>query len=812
MDTTKGITFFSIRNLADMEVAEMESPWDYDASNCPWDSTKEAYKEWMKMGSTDHCLYSAIEPQYHVMRTGPSNEACYIHAFVADYDGIAPQDPLALVEKQSTSACLPNYVTKTFSNQIRLVWLFERPLRVMDNAHAAGMLKHIGKKLHADKWFAKLDKKTYDPKQFWCIGKEWLPTSQVGRSIKGFTLDTWAQEYFMENQKSLVNTDTLIPIADLEQEAQTRGFQRVTHFEPGRHCRRFWDPASDNDNGCLITEHGVCVYVPHDKPFMAWRDIFGREFTAKYENKKFDKFYDSVYYDNAMGNFWYLNEKGDFIMRGKTEVARHLKCLGSSASIPKGGTSSDLDERLLYLELNRTVDQVSQLVYFPVGVVRNSSRQNILNISRVRTIDPGVPQCDAKLPWMSKGVANAFPFIHGLITHLFAGVNIPGWRTGDPSQIDVFLWWLARFYRAGYYRKPASGHVMFLAGGTGQGKSLLASFIIPELMGGTNSNAESFLLGKTRFNSSFAKQPVVTLNDCASANVQAAKLIRDTLKQVAADGSLMVAEKFGNEEQTPWFGRFIVTLNTDHDSMMILPELNASVRDKFIYLMAAAEGTKKYAAFGERDENEARIRAELPIFARYLLDMPLPKRDNEWFDIRFGFKAWQHPIMVERCMTDESCEAVLDAMDMAFSALAPVGRDGKKIFWEGSATELYMCLAETGGDRGNECFRNAIRSNMRTFGKMLAKIRDMGYDIKDCGKNGRGNTKWRVYYGIVTEAPPNVKRRAEALADGIGNFEQTEKEEQDGSGSDQGNEAGGEAVNPGGEDVDSNITEEVLPV
>jgi hypothetical protein len=270
----------------------------------------------------------------------------------------------------------------------------------------------------------------------------------------------------------------------------------------------------------------------------------------------------------------------------------------------------------------------------------------------------------------------------------------------------------------------------------------------------------------------------------------------------------MVSEKFGNEEQTPWFGRFIVTLNTDHDSMMILPELNNSVHDKFIYLLAAAEGTKKYAAFGERDENEARIRAELPIFARYLLDMPLPGRGHEHFDIRFGFKAWQHPIMVERCMTDESCEAVLDAMDMAFSALPPRNNKDQKVYWEGSATELYMCLAETGGDRGNECFRNAIRSNMRTFGKMLAKIRDMGYDIKDCGKNGRGNTKWRVFYGIVTEAPPEVKKRAEAAAGGLGNFNQTEEEKENGNES----ETSEGTDDPRGEDVDDNVTEEVLPV
>lgn len=758
MDTQKGTTFFSIRNLADTEVSEMDKPWKYDASNAPWDKPKNVYKEWIKAGATNHCLYSAIEPQYRAMPVGPSNEAEYIHAFVVDYDGIAPEDPVGLVEKQATSAFVPNYVTKTFSNQIRLVWLFEKPLRVLGNEHASDMLKFIGKKLHADKWFAGLDKNTFNPRQFWCIGKEWLPTSQVKRTIKGFTIDSWSKEYFIENQRKLVATDTIIPLADIEQEALNRGFQKVLQFEPGRHCRRFWDPSSDNDNGCLITEWGVLVYVPHDKPFMSWRDIFGREFTARYEDKKFDKFYDAIYYEAGKGIFWYQNEEGDMVPRNKTDVARHLKCLGSTSFIPKGSTCSDLDERLLHLELTRSVDRVDELVYFPVGVVRNTSRQKVLNVSRIRTAEPCASMCDASLPWHSKDVAQAFPFIHGLITHLFQDVKVPGYRVGQPTQIDRLLWWLSRFYRAGYTRRPASGHILFLAGGTGQGKSLLASFIIPELMGGTNSNAEDFLLGKTHFSADFTKEPVITLNDCSSANVKASLLIRDTLKRVAADGSITRNMKNGVEGLISWYGRFIITLNPDPESMAVLPELNPSVRDKFIYLLAAPEGAKKYAAFGELDENKARIRAELPAFARYLLDMPLPVRGDPNYDVRFGFPAWQHPVMVERCMLDEACETVLDAMDMAFSTLPPRNKKGEKMYWEGTATQLHTLLSETGGDRGNECFRAAIRNSMRVFGKLLAKINAMGYDISNTGRNRTGVSKWKIYYGAISEAPPKAKR------------------------------------------------------
>lgn len=61
-------------------------------------------------------------------------------------------------------------------------------------------------------------------------------------------------------------------------EAKRRGFKPVKSFEPGARCCRFWDSSSDNETGCFITEVGVVVLTPHDKPFMSWRDIFGREF------------------------------------------------------------------------------------------------------------------------------------------------------------------------------------------------------------------------------------------------------------------------------------------------------------------------------------------------------------------------------------------------------------------------------------------------------------------------------------------------------------------------------------------------------
>jgi len=73
---------------------------------------------------------------------------------------------------------------------------------------------------------------------------------------------------------------------DLKHEAKCRGFKEVKSFCPGQRCCRFWNPRSDNENGCYITEIGVMVFTPHDKPFMSWRDVFGIEFVKAYGIKE----------------------------------------------------------------------------------------------------------------------------------------------------------------------------------------------------------------------------------------------------------------------------------------------------------------------------------------------------------------------------------------------------------------------------------------------------------------------------------------------------------------------------------------------
>lgn len=744
MDTKKQVTFFVKRNLVDPEVEVSNDPWNIKpAADTPWGLPKPEWNAWLAKGNTDHCLYSMIEPAMPGAPVSKTNEARFIHGFVTDYDGYI-NDPVEAVNRQTENALVPNYITVTKSGKGRLIWMFEEPIRVLGNDHADGLLKLIGERLHADKWLPALDKKTFVCTQYWDIGQKWVPTAKAARLLRPATTETWQVDYFLKNIKKVVTRSGLIPMADLASEAIRRNFQAVPNFEAGAHCRRFWDPRSDNDNGCYITEHGVLVFVPHDKPFMSWRDIFGPEFVSEYEKQNFAGLFSRVYFNHKKGYFLYQTESGEYITQNKTAIEARLSAQGVSKKAG-AGTGSEMDEKVLFIMENNFIDREEERLFQPLGLRMLPNRLRALNMSRIKVMQPGPPMRDPTLPWKSVEVANMFPFLHGLLTHMF-DVEVPGHRPQDPTQLDYLLWHTARFYRSGYYSCPCFGHAVFVAGGPGQGKSLLAQIILPRLMGGDKADVTMYMTGDSRWTGGdCVGQPVLSLSDGKTSHDDVARKVGEILKKGVADGALEMAEKYGREGATDFFGRFIITLNTDYEAMRILPHLTPSMLDKFIYLLAKDGNATTYDKFGTREENEARIMHELPAFARYLLDMPIPEEGHPLYDVRFGFKSWQHPQMLASSSVDDRASGLFEAMDSLWGASKKRDSGGRRLYWTGTAHDLWNALA-----CDNEAFKLTIRTPV-ALGRELARMADAGYDIKNLKKNGSGIGKWKVYYGVADD-------------------------------------------------------------
>lgn len=757
--TTNDIPFFTIPNLSSGDVTKNTAPWAFDISDAPWGLGKAEWSSWSVKPSTDHCFMSLAEGAMGGIRVTKENEACLLYGFIADYDTAVPIDEAVATVKSARrpSPYKPAYCVQTFSGNVRLVWLFEKPLRVMGNDHAKRMMTKLAEELKAHKYFGGLDSRCINPLQYQCVGKAWaecFPGYRLpAELVQKWDFDVFKAMMAFERQRSSAPD---IPFADIRDEARARGWTNApTDFTEGKRCCRFWDPDSDNMNGCVIDKDGVRVYVNKDKPRMTWTDIFGKAFTDKYASSKFTAIAEDVWYEGARGEFWVRSRnsssRGFYENCGIEALKRRLRGAGISGSVPKGGCISPVDEVVLYIETERRVDKVIDLLYFPEGLHRKRDNTTILNTSRIRVTQPSPPQADASAPWNSTAVSEGFPFLHGLITHLF-DTPIPGAVPGEPTQIDRFLWWLAVFYKSGYHMKPRLGQVLFIAGAPSAGKSFLAKQVIPTLMGGVTVDTAGFLTGKRQWTSDFANQPVFNVDD-DSSNVtpELHRAFELTLKKIAADGEIEWRKKFGSEATMQWFGRIITTMNLDPNAMRLVPDLSNSNGDK-VTMLRAAERAGMYKGFGDNEYNKLALEREMPAFARYLLDLEIPP---EFQHPRFGVVAFHHPEMLEASCRTDNVGSLLEGLDFLFNGLGP--ESGAKLagrtagHWEGTALELYERLSAAMPSFGRE-YRNA-----RMLGAELSKMHRKGTWGIEILPEARMN-RWKIPYDITRRSNAAVKR------------------------------------------------------
>ena len=159
------VPFFAIPNLSSHDVRQITEPWNTDVSAAPWHLTKEEWSAWTTKPSTEHCFISLVEGAMSGVRVAKeANEACLLHGFVADYDSsVEMADALrAVMGKARPSPYKPAYCVQTFSGHLRLVWLFERPLPVLGNAHARRFYVKLAAELRAPRFFGGLDDSSMD--------------------------------------------------------------------------------------------------------------------------------------------------------------------------------------------------------------------------------------------------------------------------------------------------------------------------------------------------------------------------------------------------------------------------------------------------------------------------------------------------------------------------------------------------------------------------------------------------------------------------------------------------------------------------
>ena len=765
------VKFFCLPNLTTDQVTVSEQPWkDFPVDEAALKLDKDKYKARWFSPDTKHCLFSLCEGQNSAYIVSQGNQCAMVHGFAADYDGVFTPDIIDAAKEKAPSRFLPRWWSVSQSGGLHLVWTFDRPVAVANNAHASELLHVVASKIKAVRWGVGYDPDSEKCTQVMDVGREWHEFSAVGR-IPTEEVIVWDADLLKSKAKKLMDEVVDIPFEVVAGEIKKREWphQPPERIDVGVRCVRFWDASADNATAAQFTKDGLRVYTPHDGGWVSWKRLLGPEFCEQYTAKSMAPFYEDTFYCHTKDEYWrfFRNDTPvHFEKRTEKVLRRDLIAEAKLATKPaKGEDMSELDRALYTITRRSVVDVVAPILYRPVGKIRVAGLGTVLNTSLVTVVKPAPrlaivspedlerPDCPERFrkdpsicEWDNPFAVQGFPHIHRYLTCMFmrgqgtfdqwAKDGYPLHRPSDgrpfeflqDPQLVHLLSWTAHFYRNGARmpEHPSVGTVLILAGPTGIGKSLFASGLLGGLMGGWDYADKMYLEG-SRFNSETVKKPVHVIDDKLGSRSHRDRLkFTEALKVLAANGRVRCEAKFGSAvEGLPWPGRVVILSNVDSQSMSVLPDLDMSTRDKFTMLRL---GNAKYP-FGSRDEIAPWLSGELPAFARFLLGWEIPP---EIRDERFGVKAVQHSDMAQASAENGLTQILVDVLDACIEEMTGTkdGEDrGDREGWivEGPAVKIFKWIKAVDDALAREVIDSrTLHQNLLTLHKSGGY--NIGYD------------------------------------------------------------------------------------
>ena len=278
-----------------------------------------------------------------------------------------------------------------------------------------------------------------------------------------------------------------------------------------------------------------------------------------------------------------------------------------------------------------------------------------------------------------------------------------------------------------------------LAGPPDRGKSLFTEAIVGGLMGGC-ADGSDYLVDGGKWTANIAESPVVYVGDgAATADHKLVTAMTNKLKKLVANAAMRSAQKFHAEGDVPWFGRCILSCNTDSESLSILPNMDISTKDKISLYRTSDQPFK----FLERQEMTKTINNELPWFARHLLDWQIPEEllaPNP----RFWLVPFHHPdlfaVAQQQGRAGLLSEYLVNHMRALYAA-DPVSRKGKS--WKGTAAVLHQSMCAM-----NESFAREFRG-VQSFSTLLGQLKSRGMLPMEKMRIDHGQPEWVIPYDLA---------------------------------------------------------------
>jgi hypothetical protein len=208
------------------------------------------------------------------------------------------------------------------------------------------------------------------------------------------------------------------------------------------------------------------------------------------------------------------------------------------------------------------------------------------------------------------------------------------------------------------------------------------------------ADATPYLQGKTSFNKTAAEHPVWSIDDpTGQVDYDKHKVFGEAIKAHVANPRVSYHPKHKDSIEIPWYGRLLMTCNTDPQSLSVLPPMDNAVADKIMLFKL----TDYQHPFGKNSEVEEVIAQELPHFLRWLMAYSPPDEVVWEENKRFGVKPYHHPEMLHTAVEDNPATKLIEVVDMWAASMR---RDSKSVTeWKGTTTQLYSSLM--GVDEGN---------------------------------------------------------------------------------------------------------------
>lgn len=699
-----------LRNLRGTAVQTFADP-SVQSFSAPSFTTKSEFRAWCAEAKTDHCFYSMAEGDNPSARISDDNPVNKLHGFVADFD--APVDHktlLADITGRSHGAPLPTWSTRTQSGYARLVWEFEAPLPIAPQM-AETFLKRLSDSLRASMLLGGFDRCSLKPVQMFEFGSDW---KHIGPPLESAYVRTLLLK--AASDAPIASGDLSIPLDEVKTELEKRFSNRWKgEFTVGSRGPLFWVNDGIDRDGAQVREDGMVCYSDRaGKGFLSWREIFGRKFVERFEQKKLSTLLDQFWFN---GKSFYKLLSNIPVTIPKDQLCLELRKGGFAARAKKNQNLSELEQAILTISNDGRVDETAPVIFSADRVVKFNGF-SILNNSKAVPIQPDSDGDPALWPWM-----------HEFLTNLLANDD------NGRETLPYFLAWMQRLYQAVLGHSLDQGQLLILLGPTGRGKTLLTNKIVGGAVGGY-ADGSAYLSGATAFNKDLCGSAAWVIDDQTAATTYAdQRKFVELTKRAVANPRLEYHAKYQDAVGLPWAGRVMMSLNLDAQSLAALPTLDSSNRDKIIALRVRADHQPK---FGSNRQTEDIIDRELPHMLKWLVDWQAPDwaRDKN----RFGVHSYVDSFIEAAAYDNSSRSAVAEMVEFFCKRIRDTLGAPK---WRGTLTELQAVLHECNGGRvvGSSNNLEFVRRGM----SVLEEVSSHNPAIRPVHSQGQGGGKiWEI--------------------------------------------------------------------